>query len=94
VIERGATDKHWRFKLSLPRKEAQPDRPVQLVASADGFGLDRIELPQKEMLGDITLHLVAKGRQRLVSVSKPDVEPAGSGKTLDLGEIKVKPRRE
>jgi hypothetical protein len=37
---------------------------------------------------------VAKGRQRLIPASILDVEPPGSGKTVNLGEIKVKPRRE
>jgi RNA polymerase sigma factor (sigma-70 family) len=58
LIQRGSTDKDGRFHLKLPRNEAQPGRPVALVATADGFGLDWVELPQNGMPGHVTLRLV------------------------------------
>ncbi len=55
VIQRGTTGKDGRFQLKLPRRDAQP---APLIAAADGFGLDWVELPPKDAPGDLTLRLV------------------------------------
>ncbi len=58
VVPRGTTDADGRFHLELPRKEVQSDRPVPLLATAEGFGLAWVDLPPKEVPGDLTLRLV------------------------------------
>jgi protocatechuate 3,4-dioxygenase beta subunit len=65
--------------MELPRKEIQSDRPVPLLASADGFGLAWVELSPKEAPGDLTLRLVKDVpiRGRIVSTEgKPVVGAA------------------
>lgn len=57
VIQRTTTSADGRFALKLPDREFQPSHAVTLIAVADGFGLDWIELPQKNQLGDVTLRL-------------------------------------
>src|SRR5207249_1752602 len=58
-------------KLTLPKKEAQPNgnKPAALIAAADGFGIDWIDLPQEGAPGELTFHLVKDVpiRGRLVS---------------------------
>ena len=58
VVQRGATGADGRFRLELPRKDVQPDRPVPLLAAADGFGLAWVELSGKAEPGELTLRLV------------------------------------
>jgi RNA polymerase sigma factor (sigma-70 family) len=61
MIQRGTTGQHGRFALKLPRKDAQPGgiaAPAVLIAVADGFGLDWVELPQQGAPGDVTFHLL------------------------------------
>jgi RNA polymerase sigma factor (sigma-70 family) len=58
VIQQGTTGKDGRFKLSLLRKDAPRRQPVTLIAAADGFGLDWVELPQDGAPGEVTFRLV------------------------------------
>src|SRR5262249_7394941 len=87
VIERGVTDKDGRFKLKLPRKDAPPDWRVPLIAGADGLGLDWIELPQKELPGDMTLRLVKDVpiRVRIVTTEGKSVP----GVSVNVGGVLV-----
>jgi RNA polymerase sigma factor (sigma-70 family) len=55
ITQHGTTGADGRFTLKLPRADV---RPVLLIAAADGFGIDWIELPQKNTPGDVTFHLV------------------------------------
>jgi protocatechuate 3,4-dioxygenase beta subunit len=58
LVERGRTDAQGAFHLDLPRREAHGDRPVPLVAAADGFGLAWLDLPPADRAGELTLRLV------------------------------------
>jgi RNA polymerase sigma factor (sigma-70 family) len=57
VTQRGSSGKDGRFRVKLPRPDARPDRPAMLIAAADGFGVDSVELPHKGELGEVTFHL-------------------------------------
>lgn len=84
VVQRGTTDADGRFRLELSRKEARFDRPVPLLAVADGFGLNWIDLGRKEAAKEFTLRLVKDVpiRGRLVSTEgkpMPGVKPIVRG---------------
>jgi RNA polymerase sigma factor (sigma-70 family) len=85
VLQRGTTDKDGRFHLKVPRQDAQPGRPVALVAIADGFGLDWLNLPVDKAPGELTFHLVKdvpiRGRL-LTTEGKPVV-----GVTVTVGGL-------
>jgi RNA polymerase sigma factor (sigma-70 family) len=57
LIQRGTSGTDGRFQLNLRRGDAQPGQPVPLIAAADGFGLDAVELPKEGKLGEVTFHL-------------------------------------
>jgi RNA polymerase sigma factor (sigma-70 family) len=65
---RSTTDRDGHFTLKLARKEVQPSSGVNLVATAEGFGLAWIELTGP-VAGDLTLRLVKDVpiRGRLIS---------------------------
>jgi RNA polymerase sigma factor (sigma-70 family) len=69
VVERGKTDADGRFQFELPRADGRADRPLSLLAVAEGFGLYWVDVPLKEAPGDVTLRLVkdVPVRGRLVS---------------------------
>jgi hypothetical protein len=72
VTQRGITGADGRFKLTLPKKEAQPEgnKPATLIAAAAGFGIDWMELPKEGTPVGLTLRLVkdVPVRGRLVSM--------------------------
>jgi hypothetical protein len=80
VTQRGVTDAEGRFKLTLPKKEAQPegDKPATLIVAADGFGVDWIDLPKEGTLDDLTFRLVKDVpiRGRLVSTEGKPIPDA------------------
>jgi RNA polymerase sigma factor (sigma-70 family) len=58
LVRRGITDKDGRFTLRLPRTDGRRDGPAVLLAAADAFGLDWVELPSGGAAKDVTLRLV------------------------------------
>jgi RNA polymerase sigma factor (sigma-70 family) len=58
ITQRCLTDAAGRFQLNLERDRRQLDGPVPLLATADGFGLDWVELPYDGRPHDVTLALV------------------------------------
>jgi RNA polymerase sigma factor (sigma-70 family) len=58
VTQLGTTGADGRFTLKLARADAQPGRPTTLIAAADGFGIDWVELPPKEARGEVVFRLV------------------------------------
>jgi RNA polymerase sigma factor (sigma-70 family) len=58
AIQHGTTSGDGRFAVKLPRNQLQPGHFVTLIAAADGFGLDWIELSGKDEGRDVTLRLV------------------------------------
>jgi RNA polymerase sigma factor (sigma-70 family) len=80
ITERGVTVAEGRFKLTLPKKGAQPDgnKPAALIAAAEGFGIDWIDLPKDGAPGELTLRLVkdVRIRGRLVSTEGKPIPDA------------------
>jgi RNA polymerase sigma factor (sigma-70 family) len=58
LVHRGTSGADGRFLLELPREEVQSDRPVPLLAAADGFGLAWVEWTGKAERGGLKLRLV------------------------------------
>ncbi len=58
VIQRGTTGADGGFRLRLPSADVHPGWPVVLIAAADGFGLDWIDLPPKGVPQELTFRLV------------------------------------
>jgi RNA polymerase sigma factor (sigma-70 family) len=58
LVPCGTADAEGRFRLELPRKEVQFDRPVPLVAAAGGFGLAWVEWTGNADPGGLKLRLV------------------------------------
>jgi Carboxypeptidase regulatory-like domain len=92
VSPHGTTGTDGRFALKLPRSEVQPGHCVTLLAAADGFGFDLIELQQKETPGDVILRLVkdVRIRGRLVS---PGGKPIAGAK-INVNAVSVPNNRE
>ena len=87
VMQRGTTGPDGRFTLKLPRSDTQLGRPVALIAAADGFGIDWVDLPQHDPPGEVTFHLVKDMpiRGRILSTEgKPIV-----GVTIEVAAIMV-----
>ncbi len=55
---RAKTDAEGRFRFELPRSDIRPDGNLALVAAADGYGLDAVELPKDDSPADLVLHLI------------------------------------
>ncbi len=56
--ERAKTDADGRFRFELPRSDIRPEWNISLVAAADGYGVDGVELPKDGSPADLTLRLV------------------------------------
>jgi RNA polymerase sigma factor (sigma-70 family) len=90
MIRRGATRQDGHFTLQLPRSDVQRSgaaAPAVLIAAADGFGLDWIELPQEGAPSDVTLRLVKEVPIRgriLTTEGKPIV-----GVAVNVGAVMV-----
>jgi RNA polymerase sigma factor (sigma-70 family) len=58
MVAVGTTDAEGRFRVKLPRPVGRTGDSLTLVATADGFGLNWVELPRDEKPGEVTLKLV------------------------------------
>ncbi len=56
--QRAKTDAQGRFRFELPRSDIRPEWRISLVAAADGYGVDGVELPKDGSPADVTLRLV------------------------------------
>ncbi len=56
--ERAKTDGDGRFRFELPRSDIHPEWNISLVAAADGYGVDGVELPKDKSSAEVTLRLV------------------------------------
>jgi RNA polymerase sigma factor (sigma-70 family) len=55
LTQQGVSSTDGRFTLKLPRTDAQLGT---LIAAADGYGIDWVELPKKNAPGEVIFHLV------------------------------------
>jgi RNA polymerase sigma factor (sigma-70 family) len=69
VVRRGVTDSDGRFRVTIPPSDARLDWGASLVAAADGYGVDWVDLPKGDSTTELTLRLVKEHsiRGRLVS---------------------------
>ncbi|HEY7154140.1 MAG TPA: sigma-70 family RNA polymerase sigma factor [Gemmataceae bacterium] len=59
IAERAKSDAEGRFRFELPRSDIHPEwRNVCLLAAADGYGVDGVELPKDDPSPQVTLRLV------------------------------------
>jgi hypothetical protein len=59
IALRAKTDADGRFRFELPRSDIHPEWPnASLLAVADGYGVDGVELSKDDPSPDVTLHLV------------------------------------
>lgn len=56
--QRGKTDAEGRFRFELPRTDIHADFRMYLIATADGYGADWMELSADNMHAELTLRLV------------------------------------
>jgi RNA polymerase sigma factor (sigma-70 family) len=56
--ERAKTDADGRFRFELPRADIHPEWRISLIAAADDYGVDGVELPKDGSPADVTLRLV------------------------------------
>ncbi|HTU93073.1 MAG TPA: sigma-70 family RNA polymerase sigma factor [Gemmataceae bacterium] len=57
--QRATTDAEGRFHFELPRSDLRPtDWNLALIAAADGYGMDAVELPRDASRAEVTLRLV------------------------------------
>jgi RNA polymerase sigma factor (sigma-70 family) len=76
TVALGVTDATGHFRVPLRRVSALSPQPFQLLAAADGFGLNWVELPKEDKQDEVTLRLVKDQvvRGRLVNTEgKPIV---------------------
>jgi RNA polymerase sigma factor (sigma-70 family) len=59
IVRRGVTGPEGRFRIELPREDYRPDWVAFLIAHADGYGMDWIELPKGDKPAELTLLLIA-----------------------------------
>jgi RNA polymerase sigma factor (sigma-70 family) len=57
-LQRTQTGADGRFRFELPRSDILPDWYFVLVAVADGYGVDAVELPKDGSAANVTLRLV------------------------------------
>jgi RNA polymerase sigma factor (sigma-70 family) len=55
---RARTDADGQFRFELPRSDFHPDWNFALVAAADGYGVDAVELSEDDSAAEVTLRLV------------------------------------
>jgi RNA polymerase sigma factor (sigma-70 family) len=69
VVQRGVTGADGRFRVTIPPSDARLDWGASLVAAADGYGVDWVEMPKSDSPAELTLRLVKdqEVRGRLVS---------------------------
>jgi hypothetical protein len=90
MIQRGTTGQDGRFTLQLPRSDVRPSeaaQPAVLIAAAEGFGIDWVELSEEGAPGEVSFHMVKDVpiRGRILSTEgKPIV-----GVTLNVGAVMV-----
>jgi RNA polymerase sigma factor (sigma-70 family) len=111
IAERAKSDADGRFRFELPRSDIHAGwlKNVSLIAVADGYGVDGVELPREEPAPEVTLRLVKDQpiEGRVISTEgKPvagvNVRIMGVGKTrqerlddfLHRLEAKKSPRRQ
>jgi RNA polymerase sigma factor (sigma-70 family) len=58
VVQRGVTDADGRFRVELPRADVPLEGGAFLIAAADGYGVDWIDLPKNDSPAELTLRLV------------------------------------
>ncbi len=58
IEARGTTGADGRFRVELPRPGPLAENPVPLIAAADGYGVQWVELPRGARPDELTLRLV------------------------------------
>jgi RNA polymerase sigma factor (sigma-70 family) len=58
VVQRGVTCADGRFRVTIPPSDARLDWGASLVAAADGYGVDWVDLPKGNSTTELTLRLV------------------------------------
>lgn len=59
IVRRGVSGPGGRFRIELPREDYRPDWGICLIAHADGYGMDWIDLPKGDNPAELTLRLIA-----------------------------------
>jgi RNA polymerase sigma factor (sigma-70 family) len=59
MVRRGVTGPDGRFRIELPREDYRPDWGLCLIAHAEGYGMDWVELRKGDKPAALTLRLIA-----------------------------------
>ncbi|HTU90975.1 MAG TPA: sigma-70 family RNA polymerase sigma factor [Gemmataceae bacterium] len=58
VVQRDVTDAEGRFRFELPSADARPGQNRSLIAAANGYGVQWVDLPEESSSAELKLRLV------------------------------------
>jgi RNA polymerase sigma factor (sigma-70 family) len=89
VVQRGVTGADGLFHVTIPPADARLDWGASLVAAADGYGVDWVDLPKGDSATELTLGLVKEHsiRGRIVSTEGKPL----AGIRVSISALMMKP---